>query len=145
MLNCCICSAYRNSTCLPLTLDISTDAMSRLLKGGQKETLEPKLDLKALQSFSPDWSPDLRYTACIAARYAAHACAEQAREVVERGAIQATCEKGEERMEKFEEEGDDTDKAAPTEQQRQRRRVDFIEDWAEFAQKVRAKQSLCAA
>ncbi len=102
---------------------------------------EPTLDLQALQSYSPQWSPALRYTTCIAARYAASDCL---RRVQQFAAASGGAGDGEstiaeaDKSEHFEEEGEDVHAKAGDavdEQRRQQQRTEYIKDWEEFAQK----------
>ena len=115
------------------------------LKGINKpaQAPEPKLDLKALQSYSPQWSPALRYTTCIAARFAAAECVKHVKEFAEGLDLEASkgAEEDENRNEHFEEEGEEQQASGDGEgdrfdaQRRKRRRREFVQDWEEFAQK----------
>lgn len=105
---------------------------------------EAKLDLKALQSYSPSWSPTLRYTVCIGARYAAQECLKQLHRHSDVLLSQAP-PKDSDKTEHFEEEGEEeegkntsAETIAANAKRRQRRRIEYAQDWEEFTQKVTA-------
>ncbi|KDN51418.1 DUF726-domain-containing protein [Tilletiaria anomala UBC 951] len=104
-------------------------------KSSQLSKAKPQLDLKALNSFSPAWTPALRYTTCIAARYAAFESVKNAQEQVdslEQNKQASPTASEQDKTEHFEEEGEEDASEGPGKRQRW---VEYVKDWQDFAQK----------
>lgn len=127
---------------------------------------EPVLDLKALDSHSPSWSPELRFAVCLATAHAARACYHRvaahvdslddphASALPDPGTARSTYNPHADddeaslgaKTEHFEEEGEDTKDVSPhqrmiMERVRLRRRHQYLEDWDQFSAKF--IQAIC--